>query len=236
MFVAFMPMGPGHQNRPIMCFSSTASFAASAILTGAGVLAFRAVQRPGQRALAAIPWIFAAQQFIEGWLWLGLTAPGPVTWLVPATYAYLMFSQVFWPIWVPFAMLGAEEDRVRRIWLRRIIGIGVVVAAYHAWAIFSSAPQATIDGHHVHYTVAYPWHGSFAASVLYAIATVFAVFLSSGARMWVLGLVLFVSWAVAAAFFPGNVISVWCYFAALISVLIIRLLQRSRSAGNVMPP
>jgi hypothetical protein len=235
MFVAFVPMGPGHQNRPAVCFSSTASFAASAILTGAGVLAFRAVRRSGWRALAMIPLIFAVQQFIEGWLWLGLNAPGPVNWLEPATRAYLVFAQMLWPIWVPFAMMGAEEDRGRRIWLRRIIGIGAVVAAYHGLAIFGNVPQASIEGHHVHYTLEYPWHARSAASVLYALATVFAVFISSVPRMWALGLALFASWALAAIFFPGNVISVWCYFAALISVVIIHLLQRSRSVVSGTP-
>lgn len=217
-----------------MCFSSTASFAASAMLTGAGALGLREVRWPGQRAFAVIPWIFAVQQFIEGWLWSGLGSPDPVPWLGPATRAYLVFAQMLWPIWVPIAVLGMEPIAARRIWLVRSIGAGIVVATYHGWAIFSHQPLASLEGHHVHYTVTYPWNASFAASVLYFIATVLAVFLSSAPRMWVLGLALLLSWSVAAFYFPGNVISVWCYFAALISTVIILLLRAARRKSDAL--
>jgi hypothetical protein len=214
-----------------MCFSAPASFAASALLAGAGALALRAVRQPGQRAFAVIPLIFAVQQFIEGWLWLGLSAPAPVPWLGPATRAYLVFSQMVWPTWVPIALLAMEQHAVRRTWLRRITGAGALVAVYYGWVIFSHGPQATIEGHHVHYTLAHPWLAGLAMSVLYFIATVLAVFVSSGPRMWVLGMALLLSWSVAAFSFPGNEISVWCYFAALISTVIIGLLRAAGRPG-----
>lgn len=107
--------------------------------------------------------------------------------------------------------------------------LGALAAAYHAWSLFSTPPVTSIDGHHIRYTIAYPLHLEHPMSVLYFFATVAAVFVSSLRRMWLLGAALVISYLVARISFTGNVISVWCYFAALISGGIIFLLFQFRA-------
>ena len=57
--------------------------------------------------------------------------------------------------------------------------------------------------------------------------TVLPTFISSIPRMWSVGLPIAVSFLVAKALYPDYIISIWCYFAAIISVLVIFLLSTS---------
>lgn len=208
-----------------MCFSAPASFAASAVLAVAGTVALRMVRRPGQWALAGIPLLFAVQQLFEGFVWLRLSADGTAAAAVPCARAFLFFAEVVWPVWVPLAMLLPEQDRARRRWLTGALVAGLLIGAYLGWWLFAGPPQATILGHHIHYTVRYPAALERFGSAVYFIVTVPAVFMSGVRRMWVLGVALLLSYVVARSSFPGNVVSVWCYFAAIISIVIIYLLH-----------
>ena len=208
-----------------MCFSATASFTASALLVVAGTIAIRTSVRSQQWAFASIPLLFAVQQFLEGFVWLGLSAVTPSHDVPTLARAYLVFAQVLWPIWVPLSLWLLEEDVRRRQRLLWCMGAGVLAAAYLGWAVLASSPVASIDGHQVHYTIHYPGDLQHPSSVLYFVATVLSTFISSARRMGLLGLALILTYVVAAVGFPGNVISVWCYFAALISGVIIFLLH-----------
>ena len=55
-----------------MCFSSNASFGASAVLAVVGVVAIAKAKNTPGRLFAAIPIIFSIQQFAEGMLWLSM--------------------------------------------------------------------------------------------------------------------------------------------------------------------
>lgn len=228
--VAFVPMGPGQQPWTSMCFSANASFTASAILATAGTLSVSMGRRNGQWAFACIPLIFAVQQLIEGFVWIGLSGGDPSVPLATLSRIYLVFAQVLWPVWVPSSVLLMEKDERRRRWLSWTLVAGIMAAAYHAWSVFATLPQASIDGQHIHYTVHYPWRMEHLISLFYFVATVVSVYLSGLPRMWILGAALLISYAVARIAFPGNVISVWCYFAALISTTIIYLLYRYRAS------
>ena len=53
-----------------MCFSATASFLAAGVTGAIEVVAIARTRRASEAPLAAAPLIFAAQQGIEGLLWL----------------------------------------------------------------------------------------------------------------------------------------------------------------------
>ena len=81
-----------------MCFSTAASFGASAILSVAGVAAVTQAQTKAQRLFAAIPFIFSIQQFFEGLLWLSIKNPDFVTDRSVPAYFFLFFALVLWPV------------------------------------------------------------------------------------------------------------------------------------------
>ena len=53
-----------------MCVSAEVSFGASALLAAGGVWAHRLAIKPEERLIATFPFLFAAQQFSEGLVWV----------------------------------------------------------------------------------------------------------------------------------------------------------------------
>ncbi|MED5468647.1 MAG: hypothetical protein VX542_00065, partial [Cyanobacteriota bacterium] len=87
-----------------MCFSASASFTAAAVLMPLGLYTHHLASeanRPGYKPLALVPFFFGLQQFIEGFLWVGLdngdAVAAPIEPLTTITsVGFLFFSYFFW--------------------------------------------------------------------------------------------------------------------------------------------
>ena len=73
-----------------MCFSTTASFASFSVLTAVGVAGIKYVKKPSQKFFAAIPFLFAIQQFIEGFVWIGILNNTP--WKSVPIHLFIFFA------------------------------------------------------------------------------------------------------------------------------------------------
>ena len=209
-----------------MCFSATASFGASVVLMGVGVAALKQVSAPRQYLFAAIPIVFAVQQFIEGVVWLSLTNPSYVQFQHSSPYAYLVFAQAVWPIWVPLAIFLLEKEKKRKRLLALLMGTGALVAAIFMYYVFSGETFAGISAQHIYYNLNIPSQISIFSSMAYCLATVFPAFISSVRKMKWLGWSSLASLFVSILYFEQNLISVWCFFAAIISMVVLVILYR----------
>src|SRR5277367_1892254 len=113
-----------------MCFSASASFGASAVLAVIGVASIKQVQHKSQVVFACIPIFFSLQQFAEGMAWISFANPFNATMNVYATYTFLIFSQIVWPLWIPIAMVMVENKGQRRKIQRVFVVIGIIEAFY----------------------------------------------------------------------------------------------------------
>lgn len=207
-----------------MCFSAAASIASGAILSGVGVMTERVGGRPGQRLFATVPLIFALQQFAEGVVWLTLKSAGYTDIQGIATHIFLGIALVVWPALVPVSMLMMEKAKEKRLVLTGLIVIGAAVSLYNAFSLVHYQVTPQIQGFHILYVDNFPT--SFAMiPVLYGLATVLPLFISSMQRMWIMGTMILISLAVSIIFFSQFVTSVWCFFAAILSVMIYWILQ-----------
>ena len=209
-----------------MCFSATASFAASGVLAGLGVLTLRRVQRPQDRALAAIPVLFAIQQALEGVVWLGLHGTSP-TLLGPATQAYSVFSHVLWPVYVPVAVWMADLPGLRRRGLTAFMLCGLLVGLYLLYGMVVNPIVARPVGQHIDYESPHFYVG--AVMVFYLAATAVSPMLSSHRWVRLFGLLMLVSAGATYLAYRVWFISVWCFFAAVLSA-VIYLHVRSRAS------
>lgn len=209
-----------------MCFSTVASFGAGALLSGAALVAARKSKGP-EWAFAAIPGIFAVQQFSEGFVWLSLSNEAYIGWSKAAAFLFLFFAEVLWPAWIPLAMILLEKDHRRRQIFSGLLGLGLVLSAYSLYCLIAYPFSARISDHHIQYLLDYPASWVVFVMVVYGIVTVLPTFISSVPRMWLVGLPITVSFLVAKALYPNSIISIWCYFAAIISVLVIFVLSIS---------
>lgn len=207
-----------------MCFSASASFSAGVVLGTIGAIAITKIQKPSQAPFASIPILFAIHQVSEGFVWMGLPEDKP--WVDVPVYFYLVFAQVIWPAWVPFTFYKLEEDQSRKKMLRIFLGIGIAVALYLSYCLIAYDIEAEIHEGHIQYTLDFPETMVWLSGVLYFIPIMFSPFVSSISKMAYLGGGLFITFILAQIFFEDQFISVWCFFAAILSVVVLQLMLR----------
>jgi hypothetical protein len=203
-----------------MCFSAGASFGASVALSVIGVAAIKKAKTSDQIPFAVIPFIFAVQQFSEGFVWLALSNPAFAFLGKVSSYTFLVFAQIVWPLLVPISITMLEKDVKRKIILRIFIGIGALVSSYFTHRLLMYGVHANIAGHHVAYKQVFPDSLAHIADILYGLATIAPIFLSKVKRMWTFGVAVSIAYIITAVFYVHYILSVWCFFAAIISILI----------------
>lgn len=219
-----------------MCFSAEASFGASGVILAAGVVSIAKARKRSQVPFAAIPLIFSVQQAIEGLLWVALSNSEYAQWRSPATYFFLFFAQIIWPLWVPFSLLLLESHTQRKRILRGFLCVGALISAYFAYRLVFWGAQAHIVSHHITYENDFPFYWVILSGVFYVAATLLPPFVSQTRKMAVFGSSLTASFIVTILFYYQFLTSVWCFFAALMSVVIIFVVRELPAAATVRLP
>ena len=203
-----------------MCFSAGASFGASAILGAIGIITLKKAKTASQVPFASIPLVFGVQQAAEGALWIGLSNADGESWKQVALYIFLIFAQLVWPVWIPFSVLKLENDRTRATIIKWILGAGIGVSLYLMYCMLVYEVTAEIHSRHILYTLNFPTTFAFITSVFYFVPTVVPLFISSIKRIQLLGLMVLTSFIFSKIYFSEHLISVWCFFAGIISIVI----------------
>ena len=207
----------GFPQHPIlMCFSATASFVAGTSLSALGVATLTNTRRKSEIPFAMIPLLFGIQQLIEGVIWLTFTRDAPALKQV-MTYVYAVFSHVLWPIYVPFAIGVLELVRWRKRTLAAFEVAGVAVGLYLLYFIVTRPVVAEVVSRHIVY--ASPHFYIPAVMVLYVAATCVSGFFSSHRFINLFGILALLAFVAAYAIAAHALVSVWCFFAAVLSVL-----------------
>lgn len=199
-----------------MCFSATASFTASAALTAAGIITTSSVKNRRELPLAAMPFIFAIQQFIEGMLWVNLSHGG--NHALTYTYGFLFFALFWWPFYTPIMAFLLEKDKRIKEMIVLLWIIGLFVGIYQ-YVLFIQNPVAgQIVNHCIFYTV--PWPMRLATAALYLSATVGVCLLSRQKIVRLFGALLGIFAAISAYLYVNNFTSVWCFSGAILSLVL----------------
>jgi hypothetical protein len=216
-----------------MCFSAGASFGAGTILLLTGYVAVSQAKTRQQHMLSVIPLLFSLQQFIEGLLWLSLQDHTYSQWRQPLLYLFLIPAQVIWPLFIPLCTLVIETDTVRRKILSVCCVVGAITAALFLYGFFFYNAGVAIRHHHILYVLDLPFLQQWYGGIPYLFAAVVAPLISSDPRMRLTGLLLLISYLVARLFYKEYVISVWCYFATLISIVALYDIMLRNREGHV---
>ncbi len=212
-----------------MCFSASASFVAGAVLTTVGVASIKKSQKSSEIPFASIPLFFGLQQLAEGFVWLSLTNPDFAFLDGIAAKAFIFFAQVLWPVWASFSIYKFEkQEGVRNIVGKSLIGIGALVASIMAYYLFSNHIEAEILGHHISYNQAYLQQFGLIGGALYLAATAIPPFISTNRKMWILGGAILLAYIFTEIFFTQYVVSVWCFFAAILSAMVLWIVMSKK--------
>ena len=220
-----------------MCFSAGASFGASALLGVVGAVTITKAKTTPQRLFATIPFVFSVQQLAEGMLWLSLKTPGLEAGQSFFAYTFLVFAMMVWPVWIPFTIRLLEKDeRTKRI-MSILIGIGIVVFVGIGCILLVYPVHVMASHHHLHYRFDFPPQVKnliWLFNLLYFIATILAPFISGIKRMKWLGVIFLASYLFAIIFYKGFVVSVWCYFAAILSIVVLWIIAGLRKPYSTL--
>lgn len=200
-----------------MCFSATASFAAGVSLSAIGVITIKSAERRSELPFATIPLLFGIQQTVEGVIWLTFRHDAPAV-RPAATYIYSLFSHVLWPIYVPLSLYFLEATPWRKKTMAAFQVIGTAVGLYLLFFLIVRPIVAEVIDRHIVYVSPHFYLGP--VIVAYVAATCFSEFFSSHAFVRLFGVLALLSFIATYLFYTRALVSVWCFFAALLSVLI----------------
>ncbi len=198
-----------------MCFSATASFTAAAVLSTTGVVTLKKAKSTSELPLASIPLLFGIQQAIEGIVWISF---GSTLLNTIAAYGFLFFAYVLWPILVPIATLLVETHPLRRRILQAFSAVGLAIGLYLLYFLVLEPGQAHILNQSIAYDFRHVYDLLYVAP--YVVVTTVSGMVSSHRILNLFGFTAFVAFLVTQWFYNVNFISVWCFFAAILSVFI----------------
>ena len=130
-----------------------------------------------------------------------------------------MFAKVFWPLFVPLTVYLAEPEPGRRRALLPFIAVGLVVAAYFAWSVSSHTLQAMIGDGHIVY--AGEPEAPAILQLAYFVVTGITALLYSYRTLRLFALIVLAGSLVSYLFYWEAFSSVWCYFAAAASAVLV---------------
>lgn len=223
-----------------MCFSATASFSIAAVLVPVGAYSVTIAHRidPKWVPIAIYPIAFAIQQAVEGVLWLGVSG-GDQAVIASASRGFLFFSHFFWLFWVPFSVYWLETDPGRRKALLALTGIGGLcgLSVFVPSLLMADWLSIEVVKHSLEYKTVMIYDGIVNRTGLrafYAAVVLSALFLSTDRRIRIFGALIAGSLLMTYLFFDHAFISVWCFFAAILSVCVLAVMmdERRRVAGH----
>lgn len=144
---------------------------------------------------------------------------------ITAKNIFLFFAYVFWPVWVPFSFYYSEAKKNKKNILAIISFIGVFVSINALFYVFNSYP--TFHLFSIDYNVNILVLGSLLFYILlYIIVCVLPMFISSIRYTSSFGFLIFILAIVTYVYDKNIGASLWCFFSAIASLLLVVILLK----------
>lgn len=215
-----------------MCFSATASFSTSVILVPIGIYCL--LKSSGFKipywTFAVIPLIFGIQQFFEGLVWLVVGSGDGLT-LHLAALGFLFFSHVFWLIWIPYACFLLENNAYKKkiFFILIFIGAAYGLSLYIPLLFNQNWLEVELIKQSIEYKTTLLYDKVIPkemVSLIYALILLIPLLGISSRYIRIFGVIITASVIVTTLFMDYAFISIWCYFAAVLSFYILVLILK----------
>ncbi len=213
-----------------MCFSATASFVAGSTLSVIGATTIRMTSRRAEIPFAMIPLLFGVQQLTEGMIWLSFRGESHLP-NAALTLVYSLFSHVLWPIFIPLAVGLLETDPLRKKAVAACQLAGAVVGLYLLYVIVQFPVTSRVLDNHIAYES--PHFYRLPLMFLYLTATCASGIFSSNKVIQVFGALTLATFLAAYAIHAATFFSVWCFFAAILSLMIFYYFRQARLGARI---
>ena len=141
--------------------------------------------------------------------------------------------RLFWPIVAPLTALLVEPSPGRRRMMAVCLAIGVAVGVYFLWSIVTYVPTASVGHGHIVYE-GEP-ESPLALKIGYFAAVSMGAALSSFRTLRLFALIVFAGSLISYLFYWEAFSSVWCFFAAAASAVIVLHFEQVRQLRRRLP-
>ncbi len=217
-----------------MCFSASANFAGSAVIGSVGVATLREVRNRRAVLFASLPLLFALHQFIEGFVWLGLDGNMSRATAHNMGAAFVLYAQGLLPFLLPLSVYMIEPTPHRRRRMLPFVVLGGGLALYILWGLTAYPLAVYARNHSIVYTN--PATTTTTVAILYVIATCGALFFSGFRYLIIFGFANLIGLITVAIVMRYAFTSIWCAYAAVVSVIIYFHFRRRRKMPPVVYP
>jgi len=202
-----------------VCFSPQADIVGGLVISAIGIDAVRHIrQRREFIALAWIPLLLGAHQFIEALVWLWLQGHVPRGIGHVALWAYLLIAFVVLPVFVPLAVIALEPTRRRKLMMVPFALTGTVIAVILFAAMVRGPVGVRLAPYHLSYDIRI--NDGFLIVGLYVVAVCGPLLMSGYRNVVMFGIVNLVAVIIIARLTVSGFASVWCGWAAVSSAAI----------------
>ncbi len=215
-----------------MCISASVSYSAAVVLASTGVYAVRQARRLQfpYWMWALIPVFFGIQQAFEGRVWQMLDA-GDADAAVPFALGFHFFSHFLWMWWLSLSSYLVEPVRIRRMAIGgcAIFGAFAGTLVYSVMLFHPDWMAVSVRDYSIVYTFSAPYrsftHQPITPAALYGLITLVPLILSSHRQIKIFGGLVALSSVLASEAYGYAYVSVWCFFAALLSLYLVYMIR-----------
>ena len=210
-----------------MCFSAPATFGCQTMDSPPSERVSESTARKEDKILAAIPILFAIQQFSEGIQWIYLNSG---SYSLIAGYLFLFFAFIFWPIYVP-ATVYLLDKKERKI-LGWFLTLGILVSIY--FLVVLTRESLIISK--INYCISYDYNFTLKNFIVpaYLLVIVGSLCISSIRILRWFGIIAGFLGLISWLFFELAFTSVWCFFAAIVSVMFFIYIKYKRKVNLLL--
>ncbi len=174
------------------------------------------------RLLAFIPLLFSVQQAIEGLQWL-VTKPSLASTMLG--YGFLFFAFLLWPIYVPLTARMLERDDKRQSWLNLFVLAGIFASAFLFLVLILEPLSVMVFKNSIYYDISIPI--TALVGVIYVVIVAGSLIVCTDRWFKGFGFLLALSAIISWFTVHQTFTSVWCLFAAALSLLVVIYFRRS---------
>jgi hypothetical protein len=216
------------------------NFTLSGAIAVVGILTLRKVSTPNEVIFASLPLLFAIHQFTEGFVWLGVNHLIEPRALELAVGIFIFYAQGLLQFLVPLAIWLLEPAGIRKNIIGLLMIIGASLTGYTVWALSIEPTSVILQNNSLSYLNTLTdnkW-----AAMVYILTTCGSLILSSGISIQLFGWLNFFGLIAVYLFKPSAFTSIWCFYAAVISVLLyfyfverrIEFLQKIKQKEDIL--
>jgi hypothetical protein len=186
---------------------------------------------------AVIPVFFGMQQAFEGRVWQMLEMEGSGA-AVPYALGFHFFSHFLWLWWIPLCSYLVEPGKIRKRVIVGCLMFGAFAGAlvYSFMLMHPEWMTVSVREHSIYYSFSVPYRSSIhlpiTPAALYALTILVPLFFSSHSRVRIFGVLMISSMALTSVAYSAAYVSVWCFFAAVLSLYLVYMIRHFVAESN----